>query len=439
MLTDVQKGKGMKLIIVVSMIGMGMSSYIPTAYAATNNQSNISTMTEVMQNANLLSNLEIKGTQLDKAFLPEENEYSAIVENSVQNITLLIEAENSEANITINGQSFISGTTEPFSLQTGENIFQITVNDRSHPANTYKLTVTRKQSNNNLLQAIKLSKGELSPKFDSAITEYNVQISNEIDSITVTPETINKTANTKVNDNLLKDEGISVMLPVGKSDIKIMVTAENGDVKLYSIHVLRAEKQELTPVSPPKTIPNTTNPKGSNSRINSMPQTSMQQNSGTIQKTSSATLSSLTVSEGTWDSTFSTNEFTYHVAVASDQKSVTINPSATYGSAAISIQGTSDRTFQLTGTKTVISVLVTRGEDRKTYVLVFDKPVQQADITTETTQQSAPSNLSSSSSNAPSITSTTPTSTPANEVNVRKSKPSTSFWGRIVAFFKKIF
>jgi hypothetical protein len=436
MFTDVQKGKGMKLIIVVSMIGMGMSSYIPTAFAATNKQSNIRTMTEVMQNTNLLSNLEIKGTQLDKAFLPEENEYSAIVENSVQNITLVVEAENSEANITINGQSFISGTTEPFSLQTGENIFQITVNDGSHPANTYKLTVTRKQSNNNLLQAIKLSKGELSPKFDSATTDYSVQVSNEIDSITVTPEAINNTESTKVNDNLLKDEGISVMLPVGKSDIKIMVTAENGDVKLYSIHVIRAEKQELPPVSPPKTIQNT---KGSNSRINSMSQTSMQQNSGTIQKTSTATLFSLTVSKGTWDSTFSTNEFTYHIAVASDVSSVTINPSAMYGSAAISIQGTSDRTFQLTGTKTAISVLVTRGEDRKTYVLVFDKPVQQADLTTETTQQSAASNLSSSSSNSPSITSTTPTSTPANEVNVSKSKPSTTFWGRIVAFFKKIF
>lgn len=378
-----------KLVLVVSLVGFGSNTYLPTAYATVNQKINTVTLKED-QNPNDLSKLEIKGIKLNQTFLPDVKEYSAMVENEVSTITVLSESENSQASITINGETFSNGIETPLSLQTGVNIFLITVSDNSHSSTTYTLTVTRKQSNNNLLQTINLSNGELSPKFDSNITSYSVKVENKVDTISLTPVAIDEKASIKVNDSLLKDGGISIRIPEGKSDITILVTAENGDQKTYTLQITREEKQEIkppvstgfstNPISNNNGSENRNNPilnaSGTNNRNTSLQQNANQQTDVTVQKISTATLSSLTVSEGTWDSSFLTNEFTYHLAVASDIDTVTINPVASYSGATFSIEGSSSGTVQLIGKKTIISVVVTKGEDRKTYVLVFDRDVE---------------------------------------------------------------
>lgn len=378
-----------KLVLVVSLVGFGSNTYLPTAYATVNQKINTVTLKED-QNPNDLSKLEIKGIKLNQTFLPDVKEYSAMVENEVSTITVLSESENSQASITINGETFSNGIETPLALQTGVNIFLITVSDNSHSSTTYTLTVTRKQSNNNLLQTINLSNGELSPKFDSNITSYSVKVENKVDTISLTPVAIDEKASIKVNDSLLKDGGISIRIPEGKSDITILVTAENGDQKTYTLQITREEKQEIkppvstglstNPISNNNGSENRNNPilnaSGTNNRNTSLQQNANQQTDVTVQKISTATLSSLTVSEGTWDSSFLTNEFTYHLAVASDIDTVTINPVASYSGATFSIEGSSSGTVQLIGKKTIISVVVTKGEDRKTYVLVFDRDVE---------------------------------------------------------------
>jgi hypothetical protein len=447
--------KGLHLILICSMVGMGTFSYIPIAFAKSNQQ----TVTPVAQEqSNTLSKLEIEGIPLNQTFSADVDTYSATIEAEIKSIQLKVETNNPESLITVNDRPVTNGSTSPFLLQTGENTFLINVGDGSHGEKTYTLVITRKQSNSNLLKNINLSKGKLSPKFDPAVTDYSVKVANEVDSIKLTPEAINNKASIQVNNSLFKDYGVSVQLPVGNSDIIILVTAENGDKKTYTIHIARAAEQDNKPTSPTiNPIPNANGSiKGYHSKINgnnsmtkssmtkssmtksSISQNSIQQNSGSIKKTSTATLSSLTVSEGTWDSTFSTNEYTYHLAVSSDVMSVKINPSATYNSAAITVEGSTNKTVQLGGNKTVISVVVTRGDDRKTYVLVFDRAVQKTETTTAATLQSTNPNLSSTSSYVTSE-STTPTTVAANGQKLGKSTTSTSFWGRLIAFFKKIF
>jgi hypothetical protein len=93
-----------------------------------------------------------------------------------------------------------------------------------------------------------------------------------------------------------------------------------------------------------------------------------------VEKTSTALLSSLLVSEGTWDSTFSSEEFTYHVTLSSDVDEVTLSPVAKYSSSEILIEGSTSKTIKLDAdSKTIVSVVVKHNDDRKTYVLVFDK------------------------------------------------------------------
>lgn len=357
MFTKVPK-KGLNAILIVTMLGMGTGCFIPTAYAES------TAATEGQETSNLLSKLEIEGIKLDKDFLADVNDYTATVENNVQSINLLVESANPDSVITINGASVTNGNPNPLSLQTGKNVFLISVKDSSHSINTYTLSVTRKQNANNLLENIKLSTGQLSPAFSPAISEYTVAVKNDTSALTVLPSAVDQTATVEVNGVLANEEGVLVKIPTGKSDILINVKAENGMKKSYTIHVERAEPAAVNTAIPIQ-----------NSRSTSVQTASKMQNSSEVQKTSKATLSALTVSDGTWDSAFSASEYTYHVAIPNDTKTITIEPTASNSSSTILIEDSTSNIIQLEDDqKTIISVVVSYSDDdRKTYVLVFDK------------------------------------------------------------------
>ena len=352
--------RGINIILVASMVGMGNFSYIPSAYAES-----IVTVQE-NQFENTLSRLEIEGIKLDRDFTADVKEYSTTVENETKEINLLVESGNSEASISINDTSIKSGVASTFSLQTGENKFLITVSDGTHQQNTYTLTVTRKQNGNNLLQSIELSTGKLSPNFSSEINKYSIEVANDIASLTIKPTSVESTSTIQVNGTSLKGGSVSVDLPIGKSIITIVVTAENGEKKTYTINVARGNSANSQTTIPTQ-----------NNRTNTFQPTMSQQGNTTItaQKVSKATLSSLTVNNGTWDSAFSTDEFTYHVSVGNDVDYISLSPTARYSSSTILIEGGTSKTIKLDDdNKTVISIVVTYSDDdRKTYVLVIDR------------------------------------------------------------------
>ena len=421
-----QNRKGFKVMAAITLIGIIISSTIPSALAATDEGSSATESNNGQNQSNLLlSKLEIEGIQLDEALSPDLFNYSATVENDVKEISLIVESENPEAAIAINGETPKNIDTHTYSLQTGENKFTIALNDGIHPTSTYTLTVTRKQNSDNTLKGITLSKGELSPKFDPTVMDYSVQVGNEVEGLTISAKAAEDASTIEINNTPLNEDGTTIQLPIGQSDVSLLVTAENGDEKSYILHVVRAEKPIDESSTPPK-IPNqntqnnetnnkssskqnsshvsgSTKPQGafsatrgsSSQGLSQGAQGSNTQFSTAAEKVSFAALSSMTVSDGTWDSDFSSDEYTYHIAIPDNVTSVTLNPIAKYSSSAILIEGKTDKSIQLTENKTVISVLVTRGEDRKTYVLVLDKPAAQAAAETEIPQQPSESNTSS--------------------------------------------
>jgi hypothetical protein len=438
MLINKKTYKWVYLILVTSMIGAGTFSHIPSVYAE-NTQPSID---EEIQLTNTLSKLEIDGAALDQTFSANVTHYTATVENKVSSVQLLVEAASPNSSITVNGQMVTNGKSGPISLQTGENTILITVSDSSDQSNTYTLIIARKKNGNNSLNNIHLSNGELSPAFDPKVTEYLVDVGNQVESITLNPEVADITESIKVNGTVWEQKGIEIQLPVGKSEIPILVTAENGEQKTYLLHVTRAAKQTNSlPVTGTINKPGTSTSWSGNAKPTAKSSTSgnlssvVQQSNTSVQKTSTATLTSLTVSDGTWDSSFSKDEYTYHIALSSNVNTVTINPVAAYSSAVISIQGDSTKTFSLTGSKTVISILVTRGDDRKTYVLVFDKPGVQTQTDSQTVSVSTQDTATVSTPSA--NVSTTLTGTDGQKV--RQNQTTASFWERIISFFKNIF
>lgn len=371
-------------------MGLGTVSYIPHAYAENAAEA------ETAQESNQLLKLEIQGLKLDQSFSPDVKTYSGTVENEIQEIHLLLEGSTPDSSITVNGEAAGNGSPKIYSLKTGENVFIITVHNRTSEPRTYQLTITRKQNANNSLKDIQLSSGVLSPVFSSAITSYHIKGLNAKERIKVVPAAAAETSTVKVNNKLAAKEGADVDVPIGESDIRITVTAENGESKTYNLHVKRLESKDreldmLNAESAVRPQPAASSSSSTNRKANlkqnnqhNVPAVKVQemaatgrsqQTAGSEQKTSKAMLSSLTVSTGTWDSSFVKDEFTYHIAVEKGTKNVTISPAAAYSSSTIKIEGGTTKTIQLEDdNKTIISVVVNYDyDDRKTYVLVFDR------------------------------------------------------------------
>ncbi|MGG6358136.1 cadherin-like beta sandwich domain-containing protein [Peribacillus frigoritolerans] len=228
------KETSVKVILVGSLVGMGTSTYMPAAEAA----EGTSVILEETQTVNSLSKLEIEGIALDQKFTEDVHDYSSKVGNDVEKISLLAASPNEKAAIYVNGVKMTDGKLKDLTLQTGMNAFVITVSDGENETVTYTLKVEKHESDDNLLTSIGLSKGSLT--IDSKVTAYHASVENEVQSVTVTPTLSDSKAIVKVNGKDVTSAGVKVTLPVGKTTVKITVTAENGDEKTYTLTITRA-------------------------------------------------------------------------------------------------------------------------------------------------------------------------------------------------------
>ncbi|MDM5214557.1 cadherin-like beta sandwich domain-containing protein [Peribacillus sp. NJ4] len=481
MLNKGLKEKSVKVILVGSLVVMGASTYMPVVEAA----EGPSVLQEEAQTVNSLSRLEIEGIALDQKFSESVHDYSAAVGNDVEKITLLAGSPSETAAIYVNDIKMTDGKVKDLTLQTGMNTFEITVSDGENETVAYTLKVEKLESDDNLLTSIGLSKGSLT--FDSKVTAYNASVGNEVQSVTVTPTLSDSTAIVKVNGKNATSAGVKVTLPVGKTTVKIIVTAENGDEKTYTLTITRAAAKETESKDAPKEgevqkEPSTetskaqppsdkgnksslTSAESSNnlkptSGVSQVPKAQQLESISTqkpktdsIVKVASAdslgeegnnapVLNNLTVSSGVWNKSFDTNEHTYHIEVDNDVSSVEMYATTNASGATIEYDGESSKKVKIKDkAKTAISVTVSKDGERRTYVLVFEKDmdvemdeeetvddVKTKEAEVEATQMStAGKTLSDTSNNT------------GGQVNGKQPVETVSFFGNIKDFFTSLF
>ena len=171
-----------------------------------------------------LSSLSIQETSLNEQFVQNVSSYTASVANNVTSIN--IEAIAADTRSTVTGDGLKS-------LNTGDNVFTITVTAEDNTQNTYTLTVTRARNSDAFLKNITLSGGfQLDPVFDKNTTTYSVVVPNEMPSINVVAS--KNDAKATVTGDGLKT------LNTGNNVVTITVTAENGQTtKTYTVNVYR--------------------------------------------------------------------------------------------------------------------------------------------------------------------------------------------------------
>ncbi len=176
-------------------------------------------------------------------FNKDESNYSFIVDYSVTEITITGTANSSFATV--------SGNVTNKELNEGENTFEIVVTSQSGEAKTYTVIVTRQgASTDNDLSSLKPDKYEFNETFSPETTDYTMTVPYSIARLKFTFTMSNGYAVANVNSPYTVD------LVAGKvNDIKITVTAQNGDKKTYTVHVTRivpatdSTLKELTPMT----------------------------------------------------------------------------------------------------------------------------------------------------------------------------------------------
>ncbi|MED4687139.1 cadherin-like beta sandwich domain-containing protein [Peribacillus frigoritolerans] len=490
------KETSVKVILVGSLVGMGTSTYMPAAEAA----EGTSVILEEAQTVNSLSKLEIEGIALDQKFTEDVHDYSSTVGNDVEKITLLAASPNENAAIYVNGVKMTDGKLKDLTLQTGMSTFVITVSDGENETVTYTLKVEKHESDDNLLTSIGLSKGSLT--FNSKVKAYHASVENEVQSVTVTPILSYSKAIVKVNGKDATSAGVKVTLPVGKTTVKITVTAENGDEKTYTLTITRAAvaaKETESKAAPkedevqkePSTGTSKTQPssdKGNKSSIssagssdkgnktsltsaessnNQKPSSGVSQvtnaqqiesistqkvKKDSVEKVTSAdslgeegnngpVLNSLTVSSGVWNKSFESNEHTYHIEVDNDISSVEMNATTNASGATIEYDGASSAKVKIKDkAKTAISVTVSKDGERRTYVLVFEKDmdVEMDEEETVDDVKTKEVEVEAAQTSTAGMTESETSNDSGGQINGKQPVETVSFFGNIKEFFTSL-
>lgn len=205
-------------------LDIGLNSYevVVTSAASYKRTYKINIFRKANNNNNLSSLTVNKGT-LTPAFNKDTVGYTVNVDSTVDEIEINATSEVTTSTVTGTGTH---------TLVTGVNSFNIDVQSETGDTKTYVVVVNRAASNVKDLSSLSVSEGTLTPAFNKDVTEYNVSLPNETNSLTITAVAESPVA-------LVEGDGIKAV-SVGNNAFEIKVTAEDNSSKIYKINVNRA-------------------------------------------------------------------------------------------------------------------------------------------------------------------------------------------------------
>nr|WP_281367795.1 cadherin-like beta sandwich domain-containing protein [Saccharibacillus deserti] len=200
----------------------------------------------------------VRGTELLAPEFPaKQQEYRADVPYPVAKAVIEALPTDLQARVTINGLA-ASGEKEVL-LAEGDNRFEIRVLAQDGKTERfYTLNIFRHYSSKNAnLIRLTPGTGSLKPGFTPEETQYTLDVAHEVEAIELDAVLSDpKTAASKI---VGKDGASLDRLPEGRSEFNIVVLAENGTIKVYTLVVNRAAAPVPTPNPDPTPVP-TPNP-----------------------------------------------------------------------------------------------------------------------------------------------------------------------------------
>ncbi|MGE0471597.1 MAG: cadherin-like beta sandwich domain-containing protein [Nitrospira sp.] len=301
---------------------------------------------------NSLQSLAVSPGTLAPDFDPDTLPYTVTVANNVGSVSTTPTVQDSNATVTVNGQAATSGQARTITLNDpGQSTtITITVTGQNGNPKTYLIVVSRGVSNNNNLQGLTISPGTLSPSFRASTTDYTVDAASSVASVRVTPRLQDTDASMTVNGQAATSgqaQTITLGSPGQSTVISVVVTAQDGTQKLYTLVVSRAALS------------------GNNN------------------------LQRLSVSPGSLSPSFSASRTSYSVSVGGRVESITVTaaPEDTNANLTIEGQDSGSRSISLPPgpSRTEVEVVVTAPNGiPKTYFIAVNREALSADNNLDT-------------------------------------------------------
>jgi hypothetical protein len=298
------------ITIVVTAANGGQNSYVVTVNRALNNS---------------LQNLIVSPGTLSPAFTASATSYTVDVDSGVNSVTVTATLQDTNATMTINGQTTTSGQARTITPLNGPGLgtlITIVVTAPNGSQKIYFATVNRAAlGGNNNLQSLTVSSGSLTPAFAAGTTSYTVDVASGVTSVTVTAQAQDVGASVSIDGQATTSRSVTLNGAGFSTPIAIVVTAPNSTTKTYTVLVNRAAL-------------------GGNNN-----------------------LQSLTVSSGTLTPVFAADTTSYTVDVASGVGSLTVTAAAQDAGASVTINGSPTTSLLVTlnapGLGTLITIAVT--------------------------------------------------------------------------------
>lgn len=180
-------------------------------------------VTKKPSNNNNLNSLSVTGYNITPQFNKSTTLYTLTVPNDVNSIYIEATTENDKATI--------SGDKSQM-LVVGENQLVIEVTSESGMVKAYTIIVTREKNGDNSLSNLIVNNGSITPEFKSDVLNYNVTVPYSETELDLTVILKEGTSSYRIENNNLK---------VGTNTVSVVVTAENGNTKTYTINVIRED------------------------------------------------------------------------------------------------------------------------------------------------------------------------------------------------------
>ncbi len=177
----------------------------------------------VKDNNALLRTLSVSDGSLDPTFDPEVTEYKVEVDSNVSKIRINAVCAGIECTVKGTGNKY---------LKYGENSYEIEVVAEDGTNKIYAINVIRKYDLK--LTSLIIETYKLSPKFDEEIYTYRVTVKPDVDKLNITAQATDPSVRVRIlgNSNFVEGENV----------IKIEVSHDDGDKKVYTILVDKTEK-----------------------------------------------------------------------------------------------------------------------------------------------------------------------------------------------------
>lgn len=212
-----------------------------------------------------LIKLEVEGTEpLEPMFKPSEHSYTALAKKDITQVTVKATPNNPNSIMWLGKDKLEPGQpSKPIDILEDqvEIVIDVTAQD-GKSKEKYIVNITnlnnKLQSNNADLESLTINYGDMRPKFSPSITNYNVAVSSETDSVQFIPRAADKYAKVEVfrGSKQIGDENGRFFdsIDIGENNFSVKVTSPSTNkVKVYNIAVNRdvEDKQaSFKPVTP---------------------------------------------------------------------------------------------------------------------------------------------------------------------------------------------